>query len=153
MRNYIRNFWLEYFWKVYQRIREGWLYRLDSDLIPRLLEIFEKQKIFVIILSGASLRWFWIWSQNFIFVYAFERKTRFKKFAWTDVKFFYCFEFAEKFQFEINPFVMKLKITCSRIADVLQIEFSRTCRIHGYFFHENWIPVTFKVKHDTKKVL
>ena len=69
------------------------------------------------------LRWFRIWSPNFIFAYAFTRKTRFKKFAWADSKNFDCTELEIKFWFEIYPYVIRFIITSSRITDVLKMEF------------------------------
>ena len=50
---------------------------------------------------------------------------RFKKFAWADPKNFHCSELEIKFSFEIYPYVMRFKITSSRIADVLKLEFCR----------------------------
>ena len=64
-------------------------------------------------------RWFRIWSPNFIFAYAFKRKTRFKKFAWADSKNFYCTEFKIKFWFEIYPYITYSRITGSRITNIL----------------------------------
>ena len=77
------------------------------------------------IIRSGILRWFRICSQNNIFAYAFERKSHLKKFALADWKNFDCFEFVAKFWFEIYPYVKKLQIIASRIADVLKIEHSR----------------------------
>ena len=79
----------------------------------------------IYIIRRGILRWFRFWSQKNIFAYAFKRKTRLKKFAWTNPKIFYFAEFAVKFWFEIYPYVTKLKIITPRIADVLNIEFYR----------------------------
>ena len=71
------------------------------------------------------LRWFRIWSQKNISAYAFMRKSRLKKFAWADQKNFHRFESGVKFWFEIYPYVIKLKVTTSRIADDQKIEHVR----------------------------
>ena len=69
-------------------------------------------------------RWFRIWSQKFIFAYAFKRKSRFKKFAWANQKNLMCIESALKFQFEICAYVDTCVISNSRIAHVQKIDFS-----------------------------
>ena len=71
------------------------------------------------------LRWFRIWSQNYMFAHPFKRKTRFKRFAWADTQNFYFSESVVKFWFAIYPSLMKLKSTSSRIGNVPKIEFLR----------------------------
>jgi len=77
------------------------------------------------IIRRGILRWFRFWSQKNISAYAFKRNSRLKKFAWADPKNFHWFESGVKFWFEIYPYVMKLKVTTSRIADGQKIEHVR----------------------------
>ena len=85
---------------------------------------FAMNHILIYISRRGILRWFRIWSQKNIFAHAFERKSRFKKFAWADSKNFDFFEFAVKFPFEIYQYVTKMKIRSSRITDVPKIEYA-----------------------------
>ena len=77
------------------------------------------------IIRRGILRWFRFRSQKNISAYAFKRKSRLKKFAWADLKNFHRFESGVKFWFEIYPYVIKLKVTTSRIADGQKIEYVR----------------------------
>ena len=86
---------------------------------------FNMNHIVLHIIRRGILRWFRFWSQKNISAYAFKRKSRLKKFAWADPKNFHWFESVVKFWFEIYPYVMKLKITTSRIADGQKIEHVR----------------------------
>ena len=85
---------------------------------------FKINHILIYIIRRGILRWFRIWSQKNIFAYAFERKSRFKKFAWADSKIFDFFESAIKFQFEIYEFVTTVKIKSSRITDFRKIQYA-----------------------------
>ena len=85
---------------------------------------FKINHILIYIIRRGILRWFRIWSQKNIFAHAFERKSRFKKFAWADSKNFDFFEFAVKFTFEIYQYVTKMEIRSSRITDVPKIEYA-----------------------------
>ena len=105
---------------------------LDFILISwRVRLSFVFQNLFAVAFSefqiiwGLILRWFRFWSQKNISAYAFKRKSRLKKFAWADPKNFHWFESVVKFLFEINPYVMKLKITTTRIAGGQKIEHVR----------------------------
>ena len=80
--------------------------------------------ISIYIIRREIQRWFRIWSQKFIFAYAFKRKSRFKKFAWANQKNLMCIESALKFQFEICAYVDTCVISNSRIAHVQKIDFS-----------------------------
>ena len=53
-----------------------------------------------------------------MFAYAFKKKSRFKKIAWTNLKNSKCAEFALKFQFEICAYIDTCLISNSRIAQV-----------------------------------
>ena len=86
---------------------------------------FNMNHIVLHIIRRGILRWFRIWSQKNISAYAFMRKSRLKKFAWADQKNFHRFESGVKFWFEIYPYVIKLKVTTSRIADDQKIEHVR----------------------------
>ena len=86
---------------------------------------FNMNHIVLYIIRRGILRWFRFWSQKNISAYAFKRKSRLKKFAWADQKNFHRFESGVKFWFEIYPYVIKLKVTTSRIADDQKIEHVR----------------------------
>ena len=86
---------------------------------------FNMNHIVLYIIRRGILRWFRFWSQKNISAYAFKRKSRLKKFAWADQKNFHRFESGVKFWFEIYPYVIKLKVATSRIADDQKIEHVR----------------------------
>jgi len=57
-------------------------------------------------------RWFRIWSQKFIFAYAFKRKSRFKKFAWANQKNLMRIEFALNFNSKyVHMLILALSAT------------------------------------------
>ena len=69
-----------------------------------------------------------------------SRKSRFKKFAWADTKNYHWFESGVKFWFEIYPYVMKLKVTTSRIADGQKIEYASYLLIHDLPDYQQNVP-------------
>ena len=75
------------------------------------------------IIRRRILHWFRIWSQKNISAHAFKRKSRLKNLHGRIQKNFDWFESGVKFWFEIYPYIMKLKVTVSRIADGKKIDY------------------------------
>ena len=117
--------WYDSYWIYPHSPNLIYLHAYAISIYRKNIGKFDMNHIKLHIIRSGILRWFRIWSQNNIFAYAFKRKSRLKKFAWAGSKKFDCFEFAVKFWFEIYPYIMKLQIITSRIADVLKIEFLR----------------------------
>ena len=85
-----------------------------------------------------------------MFAYAFNRKTRFSIFAWANSKNFHCSKSAIKFQFEIYPYVIRLKITSSGIADVSKMEPIDNSRIPTFRKAENVTATSWLYLNDNE---